>query len=191
MTDAREKAFKAIQKVEDELLQKSALISLEGPRRAQVQVFHALYDCPMADTTDENISHMDDDRIGLRLSLILEEAKELLRDGFGVDTEFTFYTEGGEEFDSVTEAVKHASYRNPVEAMDALGDLSYVIDGFAIEIGANLDEVINEIHASNLTKLGENGKPIYREDGKVLKGPDFTKPNLNAIVLKKDKRNES
>lgn len=65
---------------------------------------------------------------------------------------------------------------------DALGDLEYVLNGFALACGINLDDIVTEIHWSNMTKLGEDGKPIYREDGKVLKGPNYQPPNLVKIL---------
>jgi predicted HAD superfamily Cof-like phosphohydrolase len=71
-----------------------------------------------------------------------------------------------------------------VKIADALADLVYVIYGAAIEHGINLDEVIDEVHKSNLSKLHhETGQPIYREDGKVLKGQNYVPPDI-ARVLK-------
>lgn len=66
---------------------------------------------------------------------------------------------------------------------DALGDLIYVVIGAALEYGIPIDEVVTEIHRSNLSKLDENGKPIYRKsDGKVLKGPNYSPPVLKPIL---------
>ena len=69
-----------------------------------------------------------------------------------------------------------------VEIADALGDMLYIIHGTAVSYGIPLDEVFSEIHRSNKSKLGEDGKPIYREDGKVLKGPNFFKPDVAGII---------
>lgn len=69
-----------------------------------------------------------------------------------------------------------------VEIADALGDIAYVVYGAAISFGIDLDAVLTEIHRSNMSKLGEDGKPIYREDGKVLKGPNFFKPDLKKVL---------
>lgn len=69
-----------------------------------------------------------------------------------------------------------------VEAADALADLLYVVYGTAVEHGINIDEVFAEVHRSNMSKLGEDGKPIYREDGKVLKGPNFELPKIEEII---------
>lgn len=69
-----------------------------------------------------------------------------------------------------------------VEAADALGDLEYVINSVSHGMGINLPKVVREIHRSNMTKLGPNGKPIYREDGKVLKGEAYEKPDLEKVL---------
>ena len=63
---------------------------------------------------------------------------------------------------------------------DALADLVYVIYGAAHVFGIDLDACVREVHRSNMSKLGEDGAPIYREDGKVLKGPGYTAPDLRV-----------
>lgn len=67
-----------------------------------------------------------------------------------------------------------------VEVADALGDMLYILCGTIIEHGMQdkIEQVFNEIQRSNMTKLGLDGKPIYREDGKILKGENYEKPNL-------------
>jgi len=74
--------------------------------------------------------------------------------------------------------------RDQVEIADALTDLLYVVYGSGHTFGINLDKTFKEVHKSNMSKLGEDGKPIYREDGKVLKGPNFFEPNLKKIIEK-------
>ena len=71
-----------------------------------------------------------------------------------------------------------------IEVADALGDMLYILCGTIIEHGMQnkIDEVFNEIQRSNMSKLGEDGKPIYREDGKVLKGPNYFKPDFSKIL---------
>jgi len=69
-----------------------------------------------------------------------------------------------------------------VGVADALGDLEYVVNGAALVWGINLPEVVKEIHRSNMTKLGADGQPIYREDGKILKGEFYEKPNLERVL---------
>ena len=61
-----------------------------------------------------------------------------------------------------------------------LSDLSYVVYGTAVEFGIDLDECVVLVHESNMTKLGEDGKPIFRHDGKVLKGPNYSPPDLTV-----------
>lgn len=87
-----------------------------------------------------------------------------------------------EEYDEFVEACLN---EDPIEIADALGDIVYLCYGTAIEMGINLDAVIREIHRSNMTKLGPDGKPVYRDDGKVLKGPDYEPPQIAPILLAK------
>ncbi len=69
-----------------------------------------------------------------------------------------------------------------VEIADALTDILYVVYGAGHAFGIDLDECYHEVHRSNMSKLGEDGKPLYREDGKVLKGPNYFHPNLKDIL---------
>ncbi|WP_298999633.1 hypothetical protein ACOKFD_06680 [Flagellimonas sp. S174] len=73
-----------------------------------------------------------------------------------------------------------------VEVADALGDMLYILCGTILEHGMQykIEEVFEEIQKSNMSKLGHDGKPIYREDGKVLKGPNYFKPNIQAVLDK-------
>ena len=70
-----------------------------------------------------------------------------------------------------------------VDVADALSDLLYVVYGAGHSFGINLDNCFTEVHRSNMSKLSEDGKPIYREDGKVLKGPNFSEPDLTSILF--------
>lgn len=70
-----------------------------------------------------------------------------------------------------------------IEVGDALTDLLYVVYGAGHAFGIDLDECFLEVHESNMSKLDENGHPIYREDGKVMKGPNYFSPNLRAIIV--------
>lgn len=72
---------------------------------------------------------------------------------------------------------------NIVEVADALTDILYVVYGAGHAFGINLDNTFAEVHASNMSKLGEDGKPIFREDGKVLKGPAYFKPDLFSVLF--------
>ena len=71
-----------------------------------------------------------------------------------------------------------------IEVADALGDMLYILCGTILEHGLQhkIEEVFNEIQKSNMSKLGANGKPIYREDGKVMKGPNYFKPDIEKIL---------
>jgi len=73
-----------------------------------------------------------------------------------------------------------------VGVADALTDLLYVVYGAGHAYGIDLNKCFNEVHASNMSKLGEDGNPIYRDDGKVLKGPNFFEPKLEPIVFPED-----
>lgn len=112
----------------------------------------------------------------MRLELIREEFCELL-DALG-------YTDAADEIRAIylNPDTDYSEKRDLVAAADALGDIEYVVNGAAIGMGINLPVVVEEIHRSNMTKLGADGKPIYREDGKVLKGPDYEKPNIAAVL---------
>lgn len=73
-----------------------------------------------------------------------------------------------------------------VEIADALGDQLYILCGTILKHGLQhkIEEVFSEIQRSNMSKLGEDGKPIFREDGKILKGPGYTPPDIESILSK-------
>lgn len=100
----------------------------------------------------------------------LGEPKNLLR--------YKLMREENEEY------LEAANNNDLIEVADALGDMLYILCGTIIEHGMQhkIEEVFNEIQRSNMSKLGEDGKPIYREDGKVLKGPNYFKPNIEDIL---------
>ena len=103
------------------------------------------------------IAKLNDSKIKLRFDLMAEENEE--------------YLEAAKEDDLV-------------EVADALGDMLYILCGTILEHGMQhkIEEVFSEIQRSNMSKLGADGKPIYREDGKVLKGPNYFKPNISEII---------
>lgn len=119
-----------------------------------VQEFHETYGLPV----ERELNISDDQTKALRINLLAEELDEL----------------------------KEALADNdPVETLDALIDLQYVLDGAFLSFG--LQDVKNaafeEVHRSNMSKLGEDGKPIRRpEDGKVMKGPNYFKPNMAKFI---------
>ena len=82
------------------------------------------------------------------------------------------------------EYLQAAKNNDLVEVADALGDMMYILCGTIIEHGLQhkIEKIFDEIQRSNLSKLGNNGLPIYREDGKVMKGPNYFKPNISKIL---------
>ncbi len=92
-----------------------------------------------------------------------------------------------EELDELKEALKN---EDVVEALDALIDLQYVLDGAFLSLGLHnhKEKAFAEVHSSNMSKLGEDGKPIRREsDGKILKGPNYFKPDLVQFIKQTEK----
>ena len=84
-----------------------------------------------------------------------------------------------EELDELKTAIKD---NNILEVADALTDILYVTYGAGHAFGINLDKCFEEVQNSNMSKLGEDGKPIYNQDGKVMKGPKYFKPDLNKFI---------
>lgn len=119
-----------------------------------VTVFHKAFGLGVNNTPTTDI---DESTMNLRFSLMDEENKEYL------------------------EAIKN---NDMIEVADALGDMLYILCGTIITHGMQdvIDEVFEEIQRSNMSKLGSDGKPIYREDGKVLKGPNYFKPDIAKIL---------
>ena len=103
----------------------------------------------------ESASFPDENIIKLRLKLIKEEL---------------------EEFEQAL------NDKNLLEVADALTDILYVTYGAGHSFGINLDSCFEEVQRSNMSKLDKDGKPIYNEYGKVMKGPNFSKPNLKQFI---------
>ena len=103
----------------------------------------------------ESASFPDENIIKLRLKLIKEELEEL---------------------------EQALNDKNLLEVADALTDILYVTYGAGHSFGINLDACFEEVQRSNMSKLDEDGKPIYNEYGKVMKGPNFSKPNLKQFI---------
>ena len=85
-----------------------------------------------------------------------------------------------EELSELKEAINNEDIK---EVADALTDILYVTYGAGHAFGINLDKCFEEVQSSNMSKLGKDGKPIYNDKGKVMKGPNYFKPNLNKIVV--------
>ena len=84
-----------------------------------------------------------------------------------------------EELEELTSAMKE---KDLTEVADALTDILYVTYGAGHAFGIDLDKCFDEVQNSNMSKLGENGEPIYNESGKVMKGPNYFKPDLSKFV---------
>ena len=84
-----------------------------------------------------------------------------------------------EELDELSIAIKE---KNIIEVADALTDLLYVVYGAGHAFGIDLDKCFTEVQRSNMSKLDTDGKPIYNENGKVMKGPNYSKPNLKQFI---------
>ncbi|WP_417444909.1 hypothetical protein [Joostella sp.] len=121
---------------------------------AAVEKFHNAFGLGVSDVLR---AQLEDEKIALRHNLMAEENDEYL------------------------EAAKN---NDLVEVADALGDMLYILCGTILEHGMQhvIEDVFNEIQLSNMSKLGADGKPIYREDGKVLKGPDYFKPAIAKVL---------
>lgn len=121
----------------------------------QVTEFYEAFNMPIPET----MRFLHKERALLRHKLIQEEVGELLEASM---------SSGG----------------TLVDVADAITDCFYILIGTALEYGIadKLPTLFDEVHASNMSKLDENGKPLYREDGKVMKGPNYKKPNLKDII---------
>lgn len=120
-------------------------------------------------------------------------AVELFHNSFGLGVSKTMKADLGEtknklRFNLMDEENKEyfeaAQNNDLVEVADALGDMLYILCGTILEHGMQhkIEEVFDEIQRSNMSKLNTDGKPIYREDGKVLKGPHYFKPKIKEIL---------
>jgi len=114
----------------------------------------------------------------------IEQVREF-ESAFKINTDSqTAFTKFNLLLEELEEYVAAAKANNDVEIADAITDILYI--AFGIVTKHNLDDkmeaLFDEVHSSNMSKLGQNGTPIYREDGKVLKGPLYFKPNLKKIL---------
>ncbi len=118
----------------------------------QVETFHRLNDLPVRSAPTAAVGGT---QLHLRLALIEEEVAELRAAAVAGDL---------------------------VGVADALADIVYVAYGTALVYGVDLDAVLDEVHASNMTKLGADGRPVRRADGKILKGPDYRPPDVKSVL---------
>lgn len=146
------------------------------PEVRYVYEFHHVYQHPIADrpTIPAFVYRQ------LRAKLILEEFEEYL---LSCDLSSPTIVEAVRQLECCIDRVppNQGENFNFRYTADALGDMVYVIHGAAISMGIPMERVMHEIHKSNLTKLDENGEPIFREDGKVLKSHLFKEPDLSFL----------
>lgn len=148
----------------------------------QVLEFHEAFDAPVG---DEQKPSLDFERLQLRFDLVAEEFCELVEALYGEFAAVNIAADIEQEVKWITKW-QHVDPRKGdiVGVADALADLDYVIAGFAVEAGIPLDSVAEEVHRSNMSKLGEDGKPILREDGKILKGPGYSAPDIKGVLFR-------
>ena len=126
----------------------------------------------------------------MKKSFLSNQAKEF-RSKYGItnspDKQTTAYQSRliSEEFNEFIEAESliyrdNSKFRE--DTLKELADLVYVCYQYAENMEWSLDEALDRVHKSNMSKLGENGQPIYREDGKVLKGPNYKEPTLTDLI---------
>ena len=126
----------------------------------------------------EELKHVEDFHNAFGLGVAKKPTIDLSQET--IKLRFNLMKEENEEY------YEAASKNDMVEVADALGDMLYILSGTIITHGFQnkIEEVFDEIQRSNMSKLGTNGKPIYRNDGKVMKGPNYFKPNIKAILKK-------
>ena len=139
---------------------------------ALVRRFHRLYNLPIR-TDGPSLGRKS---LHMRMSLIAEEFAELTGAVYGAAAR------GEVEAAWARAVAADDGERDTVEAADALADLVYVIYGMALETGIDLAAVLAEVQRSNMSKLGADGRPVYREDGKVLKGPGYFPPDVAGTL---------
>ena len=146
-----------------------------------VREFHEVFDHPVS----YDPKSIPDIKVRvLRVQMLASELVELAR-AMGVRLVVDSEVSGNEDDAVVCQAGTEAY--DQVEAADALGDLRYIVDGGNLVCGFPGDLVLREIHASNMSKLGADGQPVRREDGKILKGPNYRKPDIKAVLYGKEK----
>ena len=139
---------------------------------ALVRRFHRLYGLPIR--TDG--PGLERESLHMRMSLIAEEFAELVGAVYGKAARGEIEAAWGRA------AAADDGERDTVAAADALADLVYVVYGMALETGIDLAAVLAEVQRSNMSKLGADGRPVYRGDGKVLKGPDYFPPDVAGVL---------
>jgi predicted HAD superfamily Cof-like phosphohydrolase len=209
---AREIALKLVDKIKDFEVKRTAQRSLRqgADMNLMVRAFHEVYGLPIVEPYNarEDFSHITKERLAMRFSLIVEEFMELC-EAMDIRADVRFLYQDEEEHwvhtgknitpqqhqtitdaqlhqivrERCTEAIEQTDERCLPDIADATFDLKYVIIGFEYETGIHPQFCAEEGQASNMSKLNDDGTVLYREDGKVLKGPRYFKPDM-ARALK-------
>jgi len=151
----------------------AAFSAAAKPASELVTQFHWTFGIP----SPYRPSEIEPDREKMRLRIDLEEFLELV-DACGME----LFVHGQSVALENCAFISNGKTPDPVEIADALGDGIYVKYGHAIERGIPLDDVLREIHRSNMSKLGADGLPILRDDGKILKGPNYSPPDIAKVL---------
>ena len=212
MAHAREIARNLVEKSPDPEARRIALRSLDqgADMNLMVKAFHRLYNLPIIDPSKAktNFSHISKERLAMRFGLIVEEFMELCEamdiradiNFFYPDEEGEYVAAGGKvltasDHDQLTEAehseivrkrcveaIEETDERCIPDIADAIFDMKYVLIGFEYEVGIDPQFCAEEGQASNMSKLNTDGTVLRREDGKVLKGPHFFKPDMARAI---------
>lgn len=126
-------------------------------REDKVREFHIAFGQPIEEKDSMNLDYLN-----MRMTLIKEEVDE-------IDWALADY-------------LRERTTKNRAHLLKELCDLQYVLSGLAVSVDFDLEVPFSRVHASNMSKLGENGRPIYRDDGKVLKPESYSPPNLEDLV---------
>jgi len=131
-------------------------------REDTVGIFHKA----MGQAVD--VTQPDEKLLEFRYNLLIEEVKELGEEVAYAMAESNFKT-------GIPDKIK-------ARMLKEMADVQYVLSGFAVTLGLPLEQAFNRVHKSNMSKLDDNGKPIYRDDGKVLKGPNYIPPDMETLI---------
>jgi predicted HAD superfamily Cof-like phosphohydrolase len=205
---SKERAELLVEEIQDHNTRRLALASLrqDADMNLMVKAFHAVYDLPVLSprVIRPYLGHISKERLAMRFGLIVEEFMELCEAmDIRADINFFYHDEEryvaaagkvltAEDHDSLSEdehsvivrerckeAIVNTEERRIVDIADATFDLKYVLIGFEYEVGIDPQFCANEGQASNMSKLNTDGTVIKREDGKVMKGPHYFKPDMS------------
>ena len=208
---ARDIALPLVDNIQDDTTRKLAIKSLQqgAPLDLMVRAFHKVYGLPIIEPYHAHIdfSHITKERLAMRFGLIVEEFMELCEAmDIRADIRFLYQNENDtweyagdditeEQHQDLDDSQLHAIVRERCnkaihetderclpDIADATFDLKYVILGFEYEVGIEPQFCAEEGQASNMSKLMPDGSVKYREDGKVLKGPNFFKPDMSRAL---------